>query len=86
MIYTVPQAAKLLHIGKEKLNAHIVAGRLKASNVNPPGTRVSYRITQQDIAEFLERGRVIPPPPAKRRKKPGFRRYPFPSPAGNDQG
>lgn len=49
----------------------IRSGALPAVNVSPPGTRrPRYRISESDIAEFLERRAVRPPAaPARRRKR-----------------
>lgn len=59
MIYTVPEAAKLLHVSKDKLRAWIVAGRLQAANVNERGKRPSYRISDMQLADFLAKCSVV---------------------------
>lgn len=55
---TVPQVAELLQVSPAKIRTWITSGRMPAINVNLPGVRASYRISEDGLREFEALSRV----------------------------
>jgi len=70
---TPPEIAKRLRIRPDKVLGWIKSGELAAFDVSETvGGRPRWRISQQDLDDFLRRRRATPPPKATRkpRRKP----------------
>ena len=69
---TPPAIAELLGIDVDKVRTWILAGELKAVDVaTTTGGRPRWRISRQDLEEFLiQRSSSPPPKPKQRRRKP----------------
>jgi excisionase family DNA binding protein len=73
---TPPQVAEILGVEPEKIRRWIEAGELRATNiVLVPGGRPRYKVSEQELAAFLERRSTTPTPkPARRKRSAGFQR------------
>ncbi len=73
LFMTANEVARLLRVRRSKVASWIRAGELKAADVSErPGLgRSNWRISRQDLNEFLQRRQPVPPPPKMtRRQKP----------------
>lgn len=66
---TPPIIAKRLHISCEKIIGWLLAGELRGSNLAArTGGRPRYRVSEADLAEFLERRSASVKPSIPRRR------------------
>ena len=68
---TPPQIAKRLRVCRDKVLAWIRKGDLRAFNVSD-GRRPRYRVSEEDLAVFLNRRAVHAQPKVNRRRKPEY--------------
>ena len=68
MFHTTSSVATLLHTSEEQILAHIKAGRLKAVNVGLGSQRPRWRISDDQLTEFLESRTATPPAPRPARR------------------
>lgn len=75
---TPPTIAKRLGVSCEKIVGWILAGELRGSNLAArTGGRPRYRVSEADLAEFLEQrsASVLPKAPRRRRAQSSGRRF-----------
>lgn len=74
---TPPTIAKRLGVSVEKIIGWILAGELRGANVATKlGGRPRYRVSESDLAEFLERrSAAVQPAPRRRLPKSSGRRF-----------
>ena len=73
---TPPQIGKLLHVRIDKVRGWIRSGELVASDLSErPGGRPRYRISRDDLDDFLQRRQVRPAPKTTRRTKYTGKQY-----------
>jgi transposase len=67
---TPPKIATRLHVSAEKVIGWLLAGELKGSNLAAKtGGRPRYRVSESDLANFLERRSASPAAKAPRRRR-----------------
>lgn len=68
--HTPPQVAKRLAVSAPKIIGWLECGELRGVNLAAKtGGRPRYRISESDLAEFLERRTASLAPPAPRRRR-----------------
>ena len=74
--FTPVQIAKLLHVAPRKVLGWIQSDELRAEDVaEGPGARPCWRISSDDVAEFLQRRQSRPVLPSPRRCRTEVPRY-----------
>jgi excisionase family DNA binding protein len=68
-MHTVSSLAGLLRISEEQVLAHIRAGRLRAVNVGGGTVKPRWRISEDQLNEFLASRTATPPAPRPARRK-----------------
>ena len=68
--YTTTEVAKLLRINVDAVRARIQTGELEAADISRPGTiRRKYRVTEEQLADYLRRKTTKPAPARVKPKK-----------------
>lgn len=67
---TPPQVAKRLGVTHDKILVWIHRGEMRAVDVSTTrGGRPRYRVSEEDLEDFLDRRAVTPPPSKQRRSR-----------------
>lgn len=56
--YSTASAATATDMSRQYIHQQIKDGNLRAVNIAPPGARARYRIAEEDLRAFMERGAV----------------------------
>lgn len=73
---TPPVAAKQLGVTPERIIAWIKSGRLRAVNLSDGVVRPRYRVSADDLADFLRTREVAPATKTERRPRRKYKFFP----------